>query len=58
MKTEPWNKCDVCGKYIAYADFIRGKALRVFTAPNSQFTEESYTTMCPKCREKENNLEK
>ncbi len=36
-----WNKCDVCGRFIALADFDNG-AVRVMVDPLS----EVYETLC------------
>jgi hypothetical protein len=40
-----WNRCDVCGKFIAMADFNRG-AIRRFVAPDSELTRETWETLC------------
>ena len=45
-----WNRCDRCGKFIAYDDFDNG-ALRVFVEPDSHFGPEIYETLCIKCNE-------
>ena len=43
-----WNRCDNCGKFIAYADFGNGAARRLVT-PDSEFSREEYETLCKKC---------
>lgn len=42
---ERWNRCDVCGKFIAIGDFDNG-AVRRFMFPDSEFTRETYETLC------------
>lgn len=52
-KQDLWNKCDECGKFIAYEDFAEGEAVRTLEAPSSLFTDETYTTLCKVCSEKD-----
>ena len=40
-----WNRCDVCGRFIALRDFCRGAIRRLLT-PSSHFTREEYETLC------------
>ena len=47
---DTWNRCDCCGKFISYADFASEEALRVLIFPDSHFTEETYKTVCKKCK--------
>jgi hypothetical protein len=42
---DPWNRCDVCGRFIAYADFADGAA-RVLLTPQSDLSEETFETLC------------
>jgi len=42
-----WNRCDVCGKFIAIDDFSNG-AMRQFMTPDSEFSKETYQTFCIK----------
>jgi hypothetical protein len=46
MKKELWNRCDVCGRFIAVEDFDRG-AIRHLVYPDSYSTHETYETLCP-----------
>ena len=46
MKTESWNRCDVCGKFIPMSDFDGGKATRRLVTPDSHFSCEEYETLC------------
>lgn len=43
---EPWNRCDVCGKFISLHDFNQGWAIRKMVTPDSAFTAEVYETLC------------
>jgi hypothetical protein len=45
MDHEAWNRCDVCGRFIAFADFDKG-AIRRLVYPDSEFTRETYETLC------------
>lgn len=47
MKEPAWNRCDVCGRFIPYADFPK-KATRTLDKPDSDYSSESYTTLCGK----------
>lgn len=40
-----WNRCDVCGRFIAFDDFDHG-AIRELITPDSHFTHEEYETLC------------
>jgi hypothetical protein len=44
---ETWNRCDVCGKFIAMDDFDNG-AVRDLVYPDSEFTRETWKTLCKK----------
>lgn len=46
-KRELWNRCDICGKFIAYNDFDKG-ALRRLDTPDSAYSSETYETLCVK----------
>lgn len=45
--SELWNRCDVCGRFIALDDFECG-AVRRLIAPSSHFTREEFETLCRK----------
>ena len=47
MARETWNRCDQCGQYIALADFGNG-AVRRLIFPDSEYTRETYETLCRK----------
>lgn len=42
--------CDDCGKFVSYADLASGKATRYIDEPDSEFTSETYITLCRKCK--------
>jgi hypothetical protein len=42
---EIWNRCDVCGRFIAFDDFGRA-AVRRLVYPDSEFTRETWETLC------------
>ena len=45
-KRDPWNRCQVCGKFIPYADFENGKAINDMVTPDSDLSSESWDTRC------------
>ena len=47
MKRDIWNKCQECGKFIAYEDFLNG-AINKLDTPESDLSEETYITLCVK----------
>jgi hypothetical protein len=47
MMIDQWNRCDVCGKFIAFAEFNRG-AKRTLIYPCSDLTRETWETLCIK----------
>jgi hypothetical protein len=53
FKYDVWNRCDVCGRFIAYKDFDDGKARRCMVTPDSDYSSEAYETLCIKCNGKE-----
>jgi len=42
---EFWNRCDVCGKFIAMEDFDLG-AVRRLIYPDSDHSVETWETLC------------
>jgi hypothetical protein len=41
------NQCDICGRFIAFADFTNGSgAIRRLVTPDSQHSTETYETLC------------
>lgn len=42
-----WNRCDVCGKFIAMDDFDKG-AVRYMVNPDAYGCEETWETLCVK----------
>jgi len=43
-------KCDECGQFIDVQDLIDGKALHHFVLPDSEFSFETFESICAKCR--------
>jgi len=52
MEPKHWNRCDWCGQFIAYEDFLNGAIRELFT-PDTEFTAETYKTLCKECSKKE-----
>ncbi len=46
-------KCEVCGRFVSYADIESGAATHKMVLPDSDLSIESYETLCPKCKAKE-----
>jgi hypothetical protein len=38
--------CEVCGKFISYADLDSGNAVHRLITPDSEFTFEEWETLC------------
>jgi CRISPR/Cas system-associated protein Cas10 (large subunit of type III CRISPR-Cas system) len=41
-----WNRCDVCGRFVALEDFESGRATRRLETPDSDYSSEAYETLC------------
>jgi hypothetical protein len=39
-------RCDVCGRFIPYADLEAKRAVRYLDTPDSDYSRESYRTLC------------
>jgi hypothetical protein len=48
---DTWNRCDVCGKFIALDDFDNG-AIRELITPDSHLSSEEWETLCKKHADK------
>lgn len=46
MKRDLWNKCDICGRIIPYADLENGKAIHRLVTPDSAVSSEKTETLC------------
>ncbi len=53
-----WNRCDVCGRWIAIMDFAENLAIRHEVTPDSAYTAEEWETLCPKHTKEERNARK
>lgn len=53
--SEPWNRCDGCGKFIAHKDFGKGATYEVYSTYDSisGVREDIENSYCKKCNEKE-----
>lgn len=51
-------KCDICGRFVSYADLESGAATRKMVTPDSYLSSESYETLCSNCKAKEMAKEK
>jgi hypothetical protein len=45
--------CDNCGRFVSYADLDSGKAICRLDTPDSEFTIETFITLCRVCFPKE-----
>jgi hypothetical protein len=43
---ERWNRCDSCGRFIPFKDFMSGEASSQIVTPDSLATEEEFETLC------------
>jgi acetyl-CoA carboxylase beta subunit len=46
VRRDLWNKCDVCGRIISYADLESGKAVHRMKTPDSEVSYETWETLC------------
>jgi hypothetical protein len=44
-----WNRCDYCGRFIAYADFESGKAVSYMEHPDTEITRETWAQFHVAC---------
>jgi hypothetical protein len=49
-RRELWNRCDICGRFIAYKDFDHG-AVRTLLTPDSDHSREEWETLCQRHRD-------
>lgn len=50
---ELWNRCDVCGQFIALHWFDCGEATRDLVTPDSDYSKETWETLCPTHNERQ-----
>jgi hypothetical protein len=48
--------CDDCGKFISIEDLIADIAIHRFVLPDSEFSKETYESICAKCLEEQRGL--
>jgi acetyl-CoA carboxylase beta subunit len=46
VRRDLWNKCDVCGRIISYADIQSGKAIHNMKTPDSEVSFETWENLC------------
>ncbi len=46
-------RCDICGKFVRYADIDIGLAIHREVMPDSEYTIETWETICPICRKQD-----
>lgn len=39
-------RCDVCGRFVPFADLDSGAAVRSMVTPDSDYSSEDYETLC------------
>jgi len=49
IMSDAWNRCNVCGQFIAYSDFESGEAKNVLVNPSAYGTEEVWDTYHVRC---------
>lgn len=57
QKRDYWNRCTICGKFIAIKDFESGEATSEMVYPDSELTVETFEVICKKCKQKEKGNE-
>ena len=49
--TVNWNRCDICGQFIGFYEFMNGKAEHNLVFPDSEVTVETWETHHTSCAE-------
>ncbi len=52
-----WSYCDECGRYIPMLDYENETAYREMVTPDTDFTMETYETICRRCNSKSSYYE-
>ena len=42
-----WNRCETCGRFIAWHDIADGNAIHRLLEPSSDLGVETFETLCP-----------
>ena len=45
-------KCDVCGRFVGYAELDSGEATHRMVTPDSDLSFETFETICRRCKVK------
>jgi hypothetical protein len=53
---DTWNKCDICGRFIALDEFGKGIAIRNLVTPDAYGFSETYETYHDLCKKSEEEL--
>ena len=48
-------KCDLCGRFISCEDLRNEKAIHRMSLPDSDYSRETWESICEKCKKRENN---
>lgn len=48
VEQDRWNRCDVCGRFVSFIDLDSGDATRRLIFPDSDYSTETYETLCPR----------
>ncbi len=51
MDAKKWNRCDECGVFISFDDLEKGLAIREMETPDTDYTSETWITLCKKHNE-------
>ena len=49
-RQEPFNKCQICGKFFSFADIESGRAIYRMITPDSYVSAEEWEALCPYCK--------
>lgn len=52
MGPDTWNRCDVCGQFISFEEFISLAAIHRILEPDSELGVEKWETYHVRCNEK------
>ena len=45
-------KCDVCGRFIPFLDFVEGLAIHRLITPSSHISNEEWETLCSRHKDR------
>ena len=47
-------RCDICGRFVSYGALEDGRAIHRMVFPESEYSFETFETICPRCMSIEN----